>query len=570
MATDIKISELNEITINNDLNHIIVNDRENAGDAGITKKVTLSNLLTPNIVKEVNIANSSVTGNKVAPLAIDCSKIANRTITTNQIAQCGIDNYALDSNSVDSRAINNNCTFTIKGLTVTQGPIHLNHPDGCLAIESGVTKLNAIRYYWPSSQTAGNFLKTDGAGGLSWAEAVPGEATSLVFSEIMPVGTIIPWGGIGDTPDDKWLECNGSTFDGTLYPELSAALGTSWGSRSGTNNELFRLPNLNGRTIVGKGQGTDINGVSQNFNAYSIGGEYKHQLTCDEMPNHCHNLNGYNLSFNNNWPHGATSTLLPWYNWSGAFDKVNYNSTADTGGNQSHNNVQPYAVTRYIIKAKKDDVQQFNPTLGAGLSASDAGGGTSTLTLTSTNIGVKISGNNLTYDGSSAITMKDDISVNSIQYSDGTLQDTYERIAFYTVDVSNTKNHTQPSDFVGNIMSTHSEYSKGTISTGYNNKTYTVSNSQLYTMNVRALTNTTITLKNYVVDDHFYVYVNGSQQGPNYLNYNQSGNPRDVPINLTTGNNKIEIVVNDSGSGSRAFDLVGDIISSNVLFLSGK
>ena len=41
MATDIKISELNEITANDDINYIIVNDRENAGDEGITKKITL-------------------------------------------------------------------------------------------------------------------------------------------------------------------------------------------------------------------------------------------------------------------------------------------------------------------------------------------------------------------------------------------------------------------------------------------------------------------------------------------------------------------------------------------------
>ena len=52
MATDIKISELNEITSNNDINHIIINDRENPGDEGITKKIKLENFLTPNIVQE--------------------------------------------------------------------------------------------------------------------------------------------------------------------------------------------------------------------------------------------------------------------------------------------------------------------------------------------------------------------------------------------------------------------------------------------------------------------------------------------------------------------------------------
>jgi len=51
MATDIQISQLNEVSCNNDLNHIIINDRENPGDDGITKKIQLCNFLTPNLVK---------------------------------------------------------------------------------------------------------------------------------------------------------------------------------------------------------------------------------------------------------------------------------------------------------------------------------------------------------------------------------------------------------------------------------------------------------------------------------------------------------------------------------------
>ena len=74
MATDIKISELNEITANDDINYIIVNDRENAGDEGITKKITLENFLTPNIVQETNILNDAVTRDKIEDLAVDCSR----------------------------------------------------------------------------------------------------------------------------------------------------------------------------------------------------------------------------------------------------------------------------------------------------------------------------------------------------------------------------------------------------------------------------------------------------------------------------------------------------------------
>ena len=76
--------------------------------------------------------------------------------------------------------------------------------------------------------------------------------------------------------------------------------------------------------------------------------------------------------------------------------------------------MQPYTKVRYIIKAAKDDVQQFNPTVGPGLSAKDANGQTSTLTLTGTEIGIKIDNDNLHFDGSNAIALKDDISVTTL------------------------------------------------------------------------------------------------------------------------------------------------------------
>jgi microcystin-dependent protein len=563
MATDIQISQLNEVSCNNDLNHIIINDRENPGDDGITKKIQLCNFLTPNLVKETNIIDCAVTRNKIAPLSVDCSRIANSTITCNQIAQCGIANFNFDSNSVDNRALNNNCGFTVKCLTVNDGPVSITDPiDGCLTVESGKTKLNNITYYWPGQQTPNRFLKTNGAGGLSWEEAVPGESTSLVFSEIMPVGTIVPWAGNTDVPGDKWLECNGDTFEGTDYPELCAALGDTWGDPV---NGFYYLPDLQGRVVIGEGTGADIHTDQRIFGFADMGGEYKHELTCDEMPSHTHNICGYIISNTDSTPRVIIDDDI----------KTNdrrSDSTAiqSAGGDQPHNNIQPYTVTRYIIKAKPDDVEQFNPTIGPGLSAADNSGQTANITLTSTEIGIKINSDNLEFDDANAIALKDDISASSIRFDDGTLQSTYEKAAFYTVEVAAANNYTTPSQFVGNVISTHDQYSKGFISTGTNNKTYTAYNSMLYTMNVKVLTDTTVTLYNYKNDDGFYVYVDGTLEFNGSANYNNTNTPREVTFALTTGNRKVEIVKNDSGSGSNGFDLLGNIISSNVLFLSGK
>lgn len=441
MATDIKISELNEIVTNDNLNHIIVNDRENAGDEGITKKIKLENFLTPNLVKEVNINNSAVTSSKIAGLAVDCTKIAANTITCNQIAQCTINNFVLDSNAVDNRVLNDNCAYTVKRLVVGNGEVNISNPiNGCLRVNSGITNLNSVAYYWPHVQQANRFLKTDGAGNLSWAEAVPGESTSLVFSEISPVGTIVPWAGQSTLPSDgKWLECNGQQFNGNDYPDLALILGEIWGTRSGN---LYRLPDLRGRVAIGAGENISDGTTVESFEFTESSGKYKHQLTTDELPSHFHYVasNGSastgDLTNTNqiedayNFKEGGsmhTGNCHFEYDLHGTSSAANVGRSSCVGANTEHNNVQPYTTVRYIIKALKDDIQQFNPVLGPGLSASDANGTTSNITLTSTNIGVRINDDNLTYDTSNAIALKDDISVtnlsaSSIKFNDGTIQ----------------------------------------------------------------------------------------------------------------------------------------------------
>ena len=572
MATDIKISELNEITSNNDINHIIINDRENPGDEGITKKIKLENFLTPNIVQETNILDSAVTCDKIKPLAVDCTRITSKTITCNQIKECTINNPLLDSNSVDSRVLNNDCGFTVKCLTVCNGAVNINNGlNGCLIVESGRTKLNTQTYTWPQSETADRFLKTDGAGNLSWDQAVPGESTALVFAEIMPVGTVVPWAGTGTVPDDKWLECNGNTFKGYDYPDLRDALGDIWGTHVGDD---YFLPDLKGRVAVGSGTGND----GTNSCAFAVGtsgGEYNNTLEMCEIPNvtgsvflhrtqvgSCDGVFSTTQDLRGLQPYVGNSTA-------GGDGPVNIKFNLG-GGGQAHNNIQPYAVTRYIIKAKPDDIQQFDMNVGPGLSALNASGGqTASIDLSSSEIGLKVS-DDFEFDGAGILTLNDNVSASSIRFDDGTLQSTYEKAAFYTLEVAGANNYTTPSQFTGNIISKSSEYSKGTISTGTNNKTYTSNNSLLYTMSVKVLANTTVTLYNYVNDDAFYVYVDGTLEYTGNTNYNSANSPRVVTFNLTTGNRKVQIVKNDSGGGSNSFDLLGDIIGTNVLFLSGN
>lgn len=100
-----------------------------------------------------------------------------------------------------------------------------------------------------------------------------------------------------------------------------------------------------GGTWVAFGTGRTLVGVDTNqteFNSVEkTGGTKTHTLTVDEMPSHSHKL-GYS---DNNWKINNSDL---------ARQKIfiNYDSnmqTSETGGNQPHNNLQPY-ITVYFWK----------------------------------------------------------------------------------------------------------------------------------------------------------------------------------------------------------------------------
>jgi microcystin-dependent protein len=96
---------------------------------------------------------------------------------------------------------------------------------------------------------------------------------------IIPVGAIIDFAGTS-TPA-HYLNCNGASVLRTTYPQLFAAIGTTWGSVDANH---FNLPNLNGRVTAGAG-GT-LPPLANTVG--STGGSATHALTIAEMPLHNH------------------------------------------------------------------------------------------------------------------------------------------------------------------------------------------------------------------------------------------------------------------------------------------
>ena len=122
-----------------------------------------------------------------------------------------------------------------------------------------------------------------------------------------------------------------------------------------------------GRTLIGEGTGTDSNGLVQTYTNGSTGGEYTHTLNISEMPSHTHTQNSHfhRVGFDNGRSRiglnsGSVDPDISMYIGSYGFGaRVNTMITDavtatnnNTGGNGSHNNVEPYTVT-YMYKRIK-------------------------------------------------------------------------------------------------------------------------------------------------------------------------------------------------------------------------
>ena len=152
-------------------------------------------------------------------------------------------------------------------------------------------------------------------------------------------GEIKMWAG--NTIPDGWLLCDGSEVSKAEYPNLYAAIGDLWGVPNSSSN--FKLPNLSGRVPVGYADAdTDFNTVGKQD------GEKTHLLTVDEMPSHTHT--SYYTAATGRAASG-TARYTPAAPNTGLEHVVYSCETSSIGGGQEHNNLQPYAVVKYIICA---------------------------------------------------------------------------------------------------------------------------------------------------------------------------------------------------------------------------
>jgi microcystin-dependent protein len=203
----------------------------------------------------------------------------------------------------------------------------------------------------------------------------------------VPPGVVMPFMGPEDKVPKDCLLCDGREVSRALYPDLFAAIGTTYGTPS--NPQVFRLPDLRGRSLFGLDNmgGVDAGVLSVSNALGGTGGAEKHQLTAAEsgVGAHSHSMQpaGYhshggatggggshNHSLLNQIVGAAGSTEGLQYATSKVFAGIGYTNTVgehnhaiapdgthshtidstSAGASQAHNNMPPYMLTNWIIQ----------------------------------------------------------------------------------------------------------------------------------------------------------------------------------------------------------------------------
>jgi len=194
------------------------------------------------------------------------------------------------------------------------------------------------------------------AAGIS---AIATQVESLISPSGVPAGVITQYAGV--TAPTGWLLCQGQALSTTTYAALFEAFGgaASGGYRYGGSGSSFNLPDLRGRVPVG------LDGSQGEFlQLAQTGGSKTHALTVSEMPSHGHS--GTTGQAGN---HRHQTRDFPNYQFQLASGSTAYSrlgedayteyagdhqhsfTTSNAGSGSAHQNLQPYIVVNYIIKA---------------------------------------------------------------------------------------------------------------------------------------------------------------------------------------------------------------------------
>ncbi len=144
----------------------------------------------------------------------------------------------------------------------------------------------------------------------------------------------------GNFAPQGWAFCNGQILPITQNTALFSLLGTTYG---GNGTSTFALPDLRGRVPIHFGQGPGLSSYVEG----QVGGAENVTLIATQMPQHQHLQPATNGDEGTNRPNGAVPARGGVY--AASSDGSALAPTSAAGGNQAHENLQPYLALNFII-----------------------------------------------------------------------------------------------------------------------------------------------------------------------------------------------------------------------------
>ena len=144
-----------------------------------------------------------------------------------------------------------------------------------------------------------------------------------------------------------WAFCDGQILPISQHTALFSLLGTTYGGDGKSN---FALPNMQGNAPMhpGQGPGLSLHDLGE------TGGSETVTLLKSEMPGHAHTLNAQSQPGEDASPAGealarSVGAVLYQTNVSQNLVALGPGALAPAGGDQPHNNMQPYLTLNFCI-----------------------------------------------------------------------------------------------------------------------------------------------------------------------------------------------------------------------------
>ena len=144
-----------------------------------------------------------------------------------------------------------------------------------------------------------------------------------------------------------WAWCDGQLLPLSQNTALFSLLGTTYGGNGKSN---FALPDLQGRAPMhpGQGPGLSLHDLGE------TGGSETVTLLESEIPSHSHSMRADAADAGEDRIPGPTETLARstgglLYGNAASLVPMSFNALAPAGGDQPHNNMQPYLTLNFCI-----------------------------------------------------------------------------------------------------------------------------------------------------------------------------------------------------------------------------